>query len=111
MWSVCGLPPACPTPVGGFNGLGHFTVDLSGLDMCGGASIQPGTTSPFTTADPSCVGDSSISVVNWDATITAGQCANFTLVLAGQLADGSVQAGTKAGNACPLTNIQGPVCP
>jgi hypothetical protein len=97
--------------VGGFKGLGHFTIDLSGLDACGGASIQDGTTAPFATSDPPCLGDSTVSAVKWDASIASGECGEFVLVLAGPLASGSVQAGTKAGDVCPLATILGPVCP
>jgi hypothetical protein len=50
-------------------------------------------------------------VINWDADLESGDCADFVLVLAGQLETGTVQAGTKAGDACPLTTIVGPVCP
>ena len=110
-WSLCANPPACPTPVGGFKDLGHFSIKLSGLEPCGGASIAAGTTTPYTTSDPPCFGSSSVSVINWDADLQSGDCADFVLVLAGQLETGTVQAGTKAGDACPLMNIVGPVCP
>lgn len=110
-WTVCGNPPACPPPADGFKALGHFTVDLSGLDACGGPSIQPGTTTPYATADPPCFGEAPVSVVKWEIPVVSGACEQFVLVLAGEIATGTVQVGTKAGNACPLNTVPGPVCP
>ena len=109
-WAVCGNPPACPTPVDGFKALGHFTVDLSGLDSCGGATIEQGTTTPYATDDPPCFAQPT-SVVKWEVPVNSGECEGFVLVLAGDRATGTVQAGTKAGQACTLTNILGPACP
>jgi len=108
---VCGDPPVCPTPAGGFNALDHFTIDLSGLDACGGASIQNGTTTPYATSDPMCFASSTGNVIKWERSVDSGECRLFFLVLEGTVASGSVQAGTEAGNACPLTNVRGPVCP
>jgi len=112
-WLVCGedIFNPCPTPVGGFHELGHFTVDLGPLAACGGASIKPGTTSPFLTADPLCFPTPvpTPGLVNWDA--AGGVCQTFTLVLGGAVATGPVQVGTEADSSCPLTTVLGPACP
>jgi hypothetical protein len=110
-WTVCAN--AAPCTISDFHSLGHFTVDLSQLDSCGGATIvTTGTTSPFATADPPCAAlpNAGTDVIKWEVAIVQGDCATFTLVLAGDVKTGVVQAGTKAGNSCAITAIRGPAC-
>lgn len=110
-WTVCGNPEPCS--ISGFHSLGHFTVDLSALSMCGGATIvATGTTAPYATADPPCAalpggGD---DVIKWEVTVADGDCATFTLVLAGDVDTGIAQVGTKAGDECTVTAVHGPAC-
>jgi hypothetical protein len=85
----------------------QFSVRLITLNACGGASIQAGTTTPFSTTDASCFG----SAISWPDTIAAGTCEQFVLVLAGQLASGSVLVGVEAEGICRTTLISGPICP
>jgi len=105
-WTICGEGGA------GFHGLGHFTVDLTGLNSCGGATIEAGTTTPFATSDPPCAGlpGGGNNVVKWDTAVNTGECASRTLVLAGFVETGIASAGTKASTECPVTLIRGPAC-
>jgi hypothetical protein len=95
-----------------FHGLGHFSVDLSGLSGCGGATIQAGTSTPYATSDPPCTAlpGGGTNVVKWDAAVGVGDCATRTLVLEGFFATGVVAAGTKASTECPVSPIRGPAC-
>jgi hypothetical protein len=110
-WTICGNVDPCT--ISDFHSLGHFTVDLSELNTCGGATIvSTGTTAPYATSDPPCAalpggGD---GVIKWEVTVADGDCATFTLVLEGDVETGTVQVGTKAGNQCTITAIPGPAC-
>ena len=109
-YEVCGDTETCPTSA--YVDLSHFTVDLGGLDLCGGFSIVPaGTTPGYDTNDPTCpLSGGPGAEVKWEIELEDGQCTTVTLTLAGSVGTGPTVVGTKSGPTCTLTGVLGPSC-
>ncbi|MEO8601610.1 MAG: hypothetical protein ABI629_03435 [bacterium] len=109
-FEVCGAPDECR--VRRYKSLSHFTLDLGGLESCGGFTIvRWKTTSGYETNDPTCsLTGGNGAEVKWDFSLSAGECQTVKLVLAGRVGTGPMLAATKSGHSCDTTTVLGPSC-
>jgi len=112
-YEVCGDTRTCPVSSGSkYQDLSHFTVDLGGLQLCGGFTLVSGGTTPgYDTNDPTCpLSGGSGAEIKWDFSLSDGQCHTVTLTLAGRVGTGPLVVGTKTATDCYLTTALGPSC-